>query len=291
MRTNLSLGVMLLFLVWGSNPAPAPAQDGRSDEAPAPRSPRRATRPAPVDDDDDATDSPAPTQARRGPASTPIGSHQIDRYEAIRQLRQSVKTNPDSLADWVILGELAHEVALDLPSDQDDPYYQLSRSAYEHALRLDPNNSGLRAAVQLARDQETNAADFDDNRMQGVRTYLDARRREVAATGYAPTIRIFKTATLPPDDSRSDLDDPAPISRQAKPVSRTVSYPTYQPYSPSQGKPVTYQQYSDSFAPPPAKSASPTPTTTLRGLADELPGAFLNDLRRGSRGAAASSQR
>ena len=43
-----------------------------------------------------------------------IGSHQIDRFEAIRQLQQSLRANPNNTADWVILGELAHEVALDV---------------------------------------------------------------------------------------------------------------------------------------------------------------------------------
>jgi cytochrome c-type biogenesis protein CcmH/NrfG len=99
--------------------------------------------------------SGAAAQAPASPAPRPttIGSHQIDRFEAIRQLQADLRSDPNSLANWVILGELSHEVALDVPDGQDDVYYRMSREAYEKALQLDPNNNGLKAAVQFARDQ------------------------------------------------------------------------------------------------------------------------------------------
>jgi len=281
MRNRFQLGGILLILAVAQVPATASAQDDGVDGIPARRATRRANPPVtPEGDDTDAL----PARARRSAGATPIGTHQIDRYEAIRQLRLSLQAGPNNVGDWIILGELAHEVALDLPGDQDDAYYRLSRSAYERASRLDPDNAGLRAAVQLAREQEANAADFDENRKQGARTYLDARRREMAASGNSPTIRVYKTAAIPPDDPRDDAD-PASDPRQGVQAARNVSYPTYQPYSPPQGRPVTYQQHSDSFAPPAQDPAAQGQPATLRGLADELPGALLNSLKRGAGGA------
>ena len=58
------------------------------------------------------------TAAAQSSAPQVIGTQQINRFEAIRQLQETVKQNSKSLADWVILGELAHEVAIDLPADQ-----------------------------------------------------------------------------------------------------------------------------------------------------------------------------
>jgi len=120
-----------------------------------------------------------------------ISTHQIDRYDAINKLQQTLKDNPRSLADWVILGELAHEVALDQPADQADRYYKMSRDAYEKALELEPNNPGLKAAVQFAKDQEANSAQFEAARDRAVTSYLDARRRDLAATSYTPSLRVY----------------------------------------------------------------------------------------------------
>ena len=86
------------------------------------------------------------------------------KIEAIRQLQETVKQNPKSLADWVILGELTHEVAIDLPADQAGQYYKLSRDAYENALELAPDNRGLQAAVQFAKDQEQGLDRFEKSR-------------------------------------------------------------------------------------------------------------------------------
>ncbi len=60
-----------------------------------------------------------------------IGTHQIDRFEAIHLLQESLKSNPNDAAAWIVLGELAHEVAQDLSSQDDEPYYKLSEEAHE----------------------------------------------------------------------------------------------------------------------------------------------------------------
>ena len=174
-----------------------------------------------------APTAPAPRTPSRTQPPAMIGSHQIDRYEAIRQLQSELRTNPNVKADWVILGELAHEVAFELPRDQDVAYYRVSRDAYEHALKLDPNNPGLMAAVQFARDQEAGAAQFDEGKRQGVAAYLAARRGELSQAGAGPTLRVY-----------------APQS------------PAYLPYAPAQGQPYTYQQYSTSSLPSVSSTAA-----------------------------------
>jgi len=140
-----------------------------------------------------AEEPPLPKRTLPTPVPPVIGTHQIDRYEAISKLQQTLKENPKSLADWVILGELAHEVAHDLPSDQAAQYYRMSRDAYEKALALDPDNPGLKAAVQFAQDQEAESTRFEAARHQAAATYLDARRRDLAATNYAPSLRVYGT--------------------------------------------------------------------------------------------------
>jgi len=127
-----------------------------------------------------------------GPAVPPvISSEQIDRFEAIRMLQQSLDRNPKALTDWVVLGELAHEVAVDLPADQARQYYKISRDAYEKALALAPNNAGLKAAVRFAQDQDEGFDRFEQSRRAAAKTYVDARRRDLAATSYTPTVRTF----------------------------------------------------------------------------------------------------
>jgi hypothetical protein len=149
-----------------------------------------------------AADPPAPRRAAPPPV---IGTHQIDRYDAIKDLQEKVKADPKSLADWVILGELAHEVAMDAPADQAARYARMSREAYEQALKLAPDNKGLQAAVQFARDQEAGVESFERSRDRATQAYLDARRRELAAGGYIPTVRAY----APPLPSR-ELPGPAP---------------------------------------------------------------------------------
>ncbi len=138
------------------------------------------------------------TASAQSSAPQVIGTQQINRFEAIRQLQETVKQNPKSLADWVILGELAHEVAIDLPPDQAGQYYKLSRDAYENALELAPDNRGLQAAVQFARDQEQGLEQFEKSRSAATRMYLTARRRDLAETQFTPSIRVYgPTADLP----------------------------------------------------------------------------------------------
>ena len=206
------------------------------------------------------------------PAATPsttIGSHQIDRYEAIRQLQADLNSDANSVANWTILGELAHEVALDLPQGQDDAFYRLSREAYERASTLDPNNNGLRSAVQFAREQEANAAAFDARRRQGVSTYLEARRREMAATGVNPTVMVYES---------TPVAQTSPNVHPAQPYATNYPTPTYRPYyNPQAQQPYSYNQYSNGYVPPTANANQPmAPPTTLRQFGQQLPSVLLN---------------
>jgi len=139
--------------------------------------------------------------ARLAPAAPVIGTHQIDRYAAIAQLQQAVKAKPDSLSDWIMLGELAHEVGVDSAPEDARQYHALSRQAYEKALALAPNKPGLKAAVQFARDYEAGTDRFAQIRARATQSYLDARRRDLAATDYVPAVRVYPampSVTVPP---------------------------------------------------------------------------------------------
>jgi len=149
---------------------------------------------------------PPPTTTRttttgtrtRPQASAPvIGTRHIDRYDAITALQQRVKENPSSLADWIILGELSHEVALDLPADQAARYYRISREAYEKALALKPDQPGLKAAVQFAMEHEANSQRFEEVRDRATNAYLEARRRDLAATQYMPSLPVYGVPVRP----------------------------------------------------------------------------------------------
>ena len=226
--------------------------------------------------------SPAPSYS----PPTTIGSHQIDRFEAIRQLQADLRSDPNNLANWVILGELSHEVAADLPDGQDDAYYRISSEAYERASQLDPNNNALRAAVQFARDQEANAASFDAQRKRGVATYLQARRREIATNGANPTVLTYETpapatyaAQQPNAGQRTEVVTPA--SPQPGYPQAAYPQPTYRNYSNPQGQPLQYNQYSNGYLPP-ATPDPATPPTTLRQFGQQLPGLLLNEATRGN---------
>lgn len=237
-----------------------------------------------------ARQAPQPAQDSRAV----IGSHQIDRFEAIRLLQRSLKAKPDAVGDWVILGELAHEAALDVPTEQDDDYYRLSREAYEKALALDPENAGLKAAVQFARDQEQGAEEFNQARKRAARTYVEARRREMSLTNNAPTVRVY--ANPQPQPAAADPNQPQ-VAAQPQPY----PYQTYQPFVPApsqrqgqvqdpnqvqvqgQGRPYTYQQYQSSQLPPNAVNNPQAQPMTLRQLGQQLPGALLQDVTRGNR--------
>ena len=226
-------------------------------------------------------EAPVNPAAAAAPAAPVIGTHQIDRFDAIDDLQNKLKANPKSLADWVILGELAHEVAIDAPANQAPRYFTMSRQAYEQALALSPNNNGLKAAVQFARDQEANGAAFEKSRDQATQTYLDARRRDLAATNYTPTLRVF---TPPPQMPISPVSaqnglaanataDPNPAFTNAKAATLATANmgtrqlygtPVYQPYTLPQGTPYTFQQYSSSYYPPNYYGAGAAPVTIQR---------------------------
>src|SRR4051794_23324268 len=74
--------------------------------------------------------------AAPNPAGTRIlGTHQIDRFAAIEQVRAALQAGSRNLNDWVILGELAQEVARDVPASLAPGYYTLAHEAYEGALK------------------------------------------------------------------------------------------------------------------------------------------------------------
>lgn len=241
-----------------------------------------------------AADPPPPPP---GPATTPppvIGSHQIDRYDAITQIQQKLQQDPKSLADWVILGELAHEVALDLPEDQAARYNQMSLDAYQKALALAPDNPGLKAAVQFAQDQQANQNQLDRTRDQATQTYLDARRRDLTATNYTPTVRI----TTPPIPSQSlpanaavapgaEVVASPPATIPANPttvVTMSPAYPTYsyQPlYSPTAPAPYTFRQYSSAYYPPNYYTPGTAPMSAQRYLQQSLINAAGQQILRG----------
>jgi len=165
------------------------------------------------------------------PGANVIGSHQIDRYEAITQAQEATRTNPDSLADWIIVGELGHEVALDGPPDQAAKYLKISRDAYEKAAALAPDNAGLKAAMLFARDQETGVGDFEAARRRAAQTYLEARRRDLAATEFDPSIRMYSPT--------SDLPTP-PVPRATTPTPGRTPAPAEDTGPPIAGqKPTT----------------------------------------------------
>ncbi len=232
----------------------------------------------------------APALAPQAAPAT-IGSHQIDRYEAIRQLQADTRSEPNGVANWVILGELAHEVALDLPPEQDDAYYQLSQAAYERALALEPTNNGLRAAVQFAKDQAANAPTFDAGRKQGVNAYLNARRREMAANGIHPTLLVYESQANPAAAAPAAVApaNPAQVGQlhpQALPQAAPAA--TYRPYyNPQSQQSYGYNQYSNSYSPPAAQATQggqAVQPTTLRQLGQQVPGVLFNEMRGGNAG-------
>lgn len=72
----------------------------------------------------------AAAQQTTPPATRVIGTHQIDRYQAIEQVRQDLAKNPRNLSDWILLGELAQEVAIYAPANQAPGYYRLARESF-----------------------------------------------------------------------------------------------------------------------------------------------------------------
>ncbi len=175
----------------------------------------------------------APKVMGQDTANHSIGTHQIDRFEAIHSLQESLKSTPNDVAAWIVLGELAHEVAQDLPSHEDEPYYKLSQQAYEKALALQPKNAGLRAEVEFARKEGAGAAHWDRARSDSVHSYIQARKSELAASRFNSTLKAAYSSPA----SRTPAASPAPPAAVAEtnsaPASQpavTYQYPVYQPY-------------------------------------------------------------
>ena len=172
-----------------------------------------------------------------------IGTHHIDRFEAIHLLQESLKSNPNDAAAWIVLGELAHEVAQDLSSQDDEPYYKLSQEAYEKALALQPKNAGLKAAVDFAREQKADAAHWDQVRKKAASSYIEVRKRELAASGFNPTVQTYSPPTPPTPPAAVAATNSAPVSQPTQ----TYQYPVYQPYYVEGAQPYTYQQYAGGY--------------------------------------------
>jgi hypothetical protein len=174
-----------------------------------------------------------------------IGTHQIDRFEAIHFLQESLKSNPTDVAGWIVLGELAHEVAQDLSSQDDEPYYKLSQEAYEKALALQPKNAGLKAALEFAREQKAGAAQWDQTRREAASSYVEVRKSEVASSGFNPTVQVY-SPPVPPAPPTPPEAVAATNSAPAQP-GVIYQYPVYQPYYIQGTQPYTYQQYAGGY--------------------------------------------
>jgi hypothetical protein len=157
-----------------------------------------------------------------------LGTHQIDRFAAIEQTRAALEADPNNLNDWIILGELAQEVAGDVPTNLAAGYFKLAHDSYEAALKLSPGNASLQAAARFAREQEQDAEAFAQGRRRAAATYLKTRRDELAQHGAAPTVRVHSYP------NRTQTRNPA--------AAAAPSY-YYQPYAASDGSPYTYQQH------------------------------------------------
>jgi tetratricopeptide (TPR) repeat protein len=200
-----------------------------------------------------------PAQAKaKDPAKAPpvIDTHQIDRHQAIQDLQKDLEKDPKNKADWIILAELAQEVALDSPADQAASYYRMAREAYEKALALSPDEPGLKAAVQFARDQEANAEKFSASRRKTTQSYLAARRRELGRANALPAIRVYPprpvrivaVAEQPPSNATAATTGPA-VAPAVPGVPYETNTPYYRTYLGPGGVPLTYDQYSNTYFP------------------------------------------
>ncbi len=165
--------------------------------------------------------NPPSTAGLSGTGKRVLGTHLIDRYEAIQQTRAALKANPNNLNDWIILGELAQEVAGDVPANLAPGYYQLAHEAYDSALKLAPTNASLQAAARFTQEQEQSAEKLAQARRRAVGPYLETRRRELAQRGSSPTVRVYSSA----------------------PQGSATPYYYYQPYAGNNAQPYTYPEY------------------------------------------------
>jgi tetratricopeptide (TPR) repeat protein len=185
-------------------------------------------------------------QPQRQAADRYLATYQIDRYDAILQVRQALVKDPSNLNDWIILGELAQEVATDVASREAPGYYTLARESYESALKLKPDDANLKAAAHFARDQEQASEPLAEKRRSAASAYLSARRRELAAPGTGPTLRVYSAFN---------------------PSAGSSYY--YQPYATSGGQPYTYQRHAEVYFSPadvPVESNHPIGATERAAL-------------------------
>ena len=193
-----------------------------------------------------ADEPPAPPRTTI-PHPPVISSHQIDRYDAIKMLQQELQANPKSLADWTILGELrTRSRSISRPTKP--PSITTCRAMPTRRAVLDPDNPGLKAAVKFARDQEANAERFENVRDRATRIYLDARRRDLAATRYTPTVRVYSPVTAIQPAAVTVATET--VSTDPFGVRQFYPAPIYQPYYMPQERLYTYDQYRDAYYPP-----------------------------------------
>lgn len=225
----------------------------------------------------------APPADRTGPYPPVISSQQIDRFDAITKTKARLATDPKSLVDWIVLGELAQEVAMNLPEDQARTYVKLSREAYEKAAALAPDHPAIKAAAEFARDLEAHLAEFETARDQATNTYLDARRRDLALANYTPSIAVFNPPPAPsaPVPAPAPAAPPAvggevvtnpPLKNDATTDNATYgarlyygTLPTYRSFTGNDGaSPLTFQQYSSAYYPPGYYTNPSAPPVTLQ---------------------------
>lgn len=254
-----------------------------------------AATPAPV-----VVTTPVATPAApAAPVTVPvvIDPHQIDRFAAIRQIERDLRADTRDIIDWVILGELAHDVAIDLPPGQDLPYYTLARKSYESALMLDPNNAALKAAAQFARDQEAGLAQLEDVRKRSAQVYVAARRRELSKRGVVPMVRTVavprptpvapaRTAVTRTTTTTAPVTAPAPVETTTTTAATVTPGMTYQPYVVG-GAPLTYTQYANGFV---VQETTAAPAVTVREYIQEYPPVSRRDAIRAATGVAPPDQ-
>jgi hypothetical protein len=215
-------------------------------------------------------------------------SRQIDRFEAIHLLQASLKSNPKDTAGWIVLGELAHEVARDLSSGDDEPYYRLSAEAYKKALALQPENSTLRAAAEYAQDQLNGAQQWDQQRRSAARAFIEARERELTSARFSSAVLTYPperasapstlsrartvsretvptVAALPIPAASERAQAPAPPTPMSTPY-QTYSSPGYQSYYVQNGQPYAYASYAATYT-------YATPTYAYSGASPGMHGA------------------
>jgi hypothetical protein len=216
-------------------------------------------------------------------------TRQIDRFEAIHWLQSSLKSHPKDTAGWIVLGELSFEVARDLSSGDDEPYYQMAADAYGKALALQPENATLRAAAEYAQDQLVGVRQWDKQRRSAARAYVEAREHKLTAAKFSSAVLVYPperasapvtspravtvsretvptVAALPvPAASETAPAAPAPAAVPPEP-SPAYTYAVYQPYYVQSGQPYAYASYSGS-------SVYATPAYAYSGAAPGMHGA------------------